>query len=484
MSQQWPEKVTQKLTNLPDSPGCYLMLNATGKVIYVGKAIVLRNRVRSYFHASAQHSPKTVALVQEIQDITWWVTQTELEALVLENELIKRYQPHYNVRLKDDKSFPYIKVNWQDDFPKIEVVRQMRKDGARYFGPYTSGRACYQTLDALRRVFPYLDCDRTITGEDARPCLFYHIKTCGGPCIGAQNRIEYRTSVRQLMDFLSGESETVLEQLDQQMARAAENLQFELAALYRDRIKSARQIAEQQKVIGAAPEDADYIALAQDSRTGDSAVQIFHVRHGRLIGRENFMLEGADVPQADINQEGLLVGTFIQQFYDNAAFIPRLILVQAMPDEQAILQEWLSQKRNDLLETERARNKNGSNGADDDTLASDASTVQAASDAGHNDAGHNNNSSAPNSRPASRGEPLPDARLGQIEEPLRKGKVQLRLPQRGPRRDLMQLAQENAREHLRLEMLERSADSHRQTQAISELQAALELTNPPMRIEC
>lgn len=452
MSREWPEKVTQKLANLPENPGCYLMLNEAGKVIYVGKAIVLRNRVRSYFHASAQHSPKTLALVQEIQDISWWVTQTELEALMLENELIKRYQPHYNVRLKDDKSFPYIKVNWQDEFPKIEVVRQMRKDGARYFGPYTSGRACYQTLDALRRIFPYLDCDRTITGEDARPCLYFHIKTCGGPCIGAQTSEEYRTNVRQLMDFLSGESETVLVQLEQQMARAAENLQFELAALYRDRIRSARQIAEQQKVIGAAPEDADYIGLAQDDRTGDTAVQVLHVRNGRLIGRENFMLEGAEIPRADINQQGLLVGIFIQQFYDNAAFIPRLILVQAMPDDRDVLEEWLSQRRNELLESGALQLKP----TDRDYTPG----------------------------PLHRAGMIANERSRNGHERQRKGKVQLRLPQRGPRRDLLQMAEENAREHLRLEMLERTADSHRQTQAISELQAALDLPNPPMRIEC
>ena len=192
MNGQVPEKVAQKLDTLPVAPGCYQMLDGVGNVIYVGKAVVLRNRVRSYFHLSANHSPRTHALVAEIADISWWVTKTELEALILENELIKRYQPHYNVRLKDDKTFPYIKVNWQEDFPKIQVVRRMRKDGARYFGPYTSRRACYETLDALRRVFPYLDCDREITGKDARPCLYFHIKLCGGPCIGAQNREEYR----------------------------------------------------------------------------------------------------------------------------------------------------------------------------------------------------------------------------------------------------------------------------------------------------
>lgn len=410
MTRQLPEKVAQKLANLPDRPGCYLMLDGHGKVLYVGKAVVLRNRVRSYFHASAQHSPKTQALVEEIQDISWWVTQTELEALILENELIKRHRPRYNVRLKDDRQYPYIKVNWQDDFPKVEVVRRMDKDGARYFGPYTSARACYQTLDALRRIFPYLDCDRVITGQDERPCLYYHIKMCGGPCIGAQSQEEYRATIQQLMDFLSGDTDRVLGQMEAQMNRAAENLQFELAALYRDRLKAAQQIAEQQKVISVYQEDADYIALAQHERTGDTAVQVFMVRRGRLTARENFMLEGADVPQEGINQQGQLIGSFLQQFYDSAAFVPRLILVQAMPDDHAVLEEWLAGKRG--------------------------------------------------------------------------SRVELRVPQRGPKRELMKLAQENAAEYLRLQVAEWQADTHRQTQAVADLQAALGLERPPMRIEC
>jgi excinuclease ABC subunit C len=413
MAHTIPERVSQKLENLPDKPGCYQMHNADGKVIYVGKAIVLRNRVRSYFHASANHSSKTQALVEEIADITWWVTQTELEALVLENELIKRYKPRYNVRLKDDKTFPYIKVNWQDDFPKIEVVRKVQKDGARYFGPYTSGRVCYQTLDALRRVFPYLDCDRTITGQDERPCLYYHIKMCGGPCIGRQSKDEYRQTIRQLMDFLSGDTDRVLKQLETQMARAAENLQFELAALYRDRLKAATQIAEQQKIAGATLEDADYIALAQDERTGDTAIQVFMVRRGRLLGRESVMMEGVEAPPPDggtTNPHGAIIGAFIQQFYDNVAFVPALILVQAMPDDWAVLEQWLSEKRG--------------------------------------------------------------------------AKVELRDPQRGAKRQLLQLAQTNAAEYLRVQQAEWATDTNRQTNAVAELQAVLNLEKPPARIEC
>ncbi|MCB9140257.1 MAG: excinuclease ABC subunit UvrC [Caldilineaceae bacterium] len=410
MKKSPPEKVRHKLENLPDKPGCYLMRNADDTVIYVGKAVVLRNRVRSYFHASAQQHPKTAALVDEIADITWWVTKTELEALMLENELIKRYQPHYNIRLKDDRNFPYIKVNWQDDFPKIEVVRNIRKDNARYFGPYTSSTACYQTLDALRRIFPYLDCDRTITGQDARPCLYYHIKMCGGPCIGKQSRTEYRATVAQLMHFLEGGADAVLNQLEGQMERAAENLQFELAALYRDRLKAAQRIAQQQKVINASMEDADYVAVAQEPALGDTAVQVFKVRNGRLIGRENFMLEGADVPDADVNVQGVLIGSFIQRFYDSATFVPRLILVQAMPDDATVLEEWLTTRRG--------------------------------------------------------------------------SRVELRVPQRGAKRDLMALAGANADEYLRVQMATRAADTNRQTEALQQLQDALDLPRPPARIEC
>ncbi len=292
---QIPEKLAQKLDNLPNAPGCYQMHNAAGKVIYVGKAVVLRNRVRSYFHASANHNAKTQALVDEIVDISWWVTKTELEALILENELIKRYKPRYNIRLKDDKSFPYIKVNWQHDFPKVQVVRRMSKDGARYFGPYTSSRACYHTLDALRRVFPYLDCDREITGRDPRPCLYYHIKLCGGPCIGAQTREEYRGTDQAVDELSRRRHRPGAQAAGRTDGRAAENMQFELAAIYRDRLQAAQRIAEQQKIISTSQEDADYIALAQDARNGDTAVQVFMVRHGRLIGRDNFLLEGSDV---------------------------------------------------------------------------------------------------------------------------------------------------------------------------------------------
>ncbi|MEZ4664292.1 MAG: excinuclease ABC subunit UvrC [Caldilineaceae bacterium] len=442
MTTQISDKVAQKLDNLPDKPGCYQMLDKKGKVIYVGKALVLRNRVRSYFHASAQRDAKTSRLVAEIDDLTWWVTSTELEALILENELIKRYKPHYNIKLKDDRQFPYIKVHWQDDFPKVSVVRRMQKDGARYFGPYSSSRACYQTMDALRRVFPYLDCDREITGNDDRPCLYYHIKLCGGPCIAKQSQAEYRKTLQQMMNFLQGDSDNVLAQMEGQMEQAAENLQFELAALYRDRIKSAQRIVEQQKIISAAMEDADYIAVAQDPRTADAAVQVFTVRNGRLIGRENYILEGATLVEngvadenssapaessaADERQLGMLIGEFIQQFYDNAVFVPKLILVQALPHNSELTEDSLGE------------------------ISSDSSV-----------------------------EVLEDW----LSEK-RGSKVELRVPRRGAKRDFMEMARRNATEYLRVQQALWAADTNRQTQAVTELQEALGLANPPSRIEC
>ena len=238
------------------------------------KPIVLRNRVRSYFHASAQHNAKTLALVDEIADITWWVTKTELDALILENELIKRYKPHYNIRLKDDKTYPYIKVTWQDEFPKVLVVRRMLKDGNRYFGPYTSSRACYQTLDALRRVFPYLDCDRRINRSGCAALSLFPHQTLWRSLHRRPEAGRVPRTVRQLMQFLEGETVQVLHQLEEQMARAAENLQFELAALYRDRLQAAQRIAEQQKIISATQEDADYVtALRGPGHAGDGGVR-------------------------------------------------------------------------------------------------------------------------------------------------------------------------------------------------------------------
>lgn len=406
MSPNLSPDLLQKLDSLPERPGVYLYRSADRKVIYVGKAVVLRNRVRSYFHESARHDPRIRRLIAEIADLEWIVTDTELEALILENELIKRYRPRFNVRLRDDKTYPYIKIHWHEDFPKISIVRRMEQDGARYYGPFTSAFAVRQTLDALRRVFPYLDCNREITGKDPKPCLYYHIKRCAGPCIGAVDREGYRQIVAGLAAFLEGDSEPVLAQMAERMQAAADNLQFERAAQLRDQLRAARQIVERQKIVSGQQEDEDVIAFAQDGRTGEACVQVFFVRRGKLIGRESFVLEGVSS-----EENGELVSAFVKQFYDEAAFVPPSILLPKDLDERAIIEQWLRGKRG--------------------------------------------------------GE-----------------KVVLQVPTEGPKAELMALAAENAAATLASLQAQWQADTHRQTEALGQLQEALGLTAPPGRIEC
>ncbi|MBV6466174.1 MAG: UvrABC system protein C [Anaerolineales bacterium] len=393
------------LATLPAKPGCYLMKNAEGTIIYVGKAINLKNRVRSYFHADSSHDSKTRRLVRQIADIEWIVVGSELEALILEMNLIKRHRPRYNIKLKDDKRYPYIKIHWSDPFPKVTVTRHMTEDGSRYFGPYTSAWAVYQTLDVLRRVFPYLTCDRVITGQDQRACLYYDIKLCLAPCIGAVNQAQYRQMISDLMDFLSGHSEPVLARVQAEMDKAAEELRFEKAAALRDQIKAMQNIMERQKVIFASDyKDSDVIALARAD--GEACVQIFFIRAGKLIGREYFILEGTeDAADAEVMEQ------FVKQFYTEAASVPQQVLLPHEIEEAKIIGEWMRSRRG--------------------------------------------------------GE-----------------KVEIRVPKEGQTRELVQMAAENASETLSALRTQWQADSHKQEQALAELQSALNLPAPPNRIEC
>src|SRR5688500_2945944 len=287
------EKLLGILATLPAKPGCYLMKNTEGKIIYVGKAISLRNRVRSYFHADSSHDGKTRRLVREIANIEWIVVGSELEALILEMNLIKKHRPKYNVRRKDDKRYPYIKVHWADPFPKVTVTRQMEEDGSRYFGPYTSAWAVYQTLDVLRRIFPYLTCDRNITGMDERACLYFDIKLCIAPCIGAASQVQYRQMISDLMDFLGGHSEEIIARLHATMEKAAEEMRFEKAAAVRDQLKAIQSIIERQKIVF----DTDYInseCMALARSIAEPLCKVFFIRGGKLIGREYFILEGTE----------------------------------------------------------------------------------------------------------------------------------------------------------------------------------------------
>ena len=270
--------IKERLNSVPAQPGVYLMKGEAGEVLYVGKAINLRNRVRSYFQASADYSPKVQRLVGSIADLEFIVTASELEALILECNLIKRHRPPYNVRFKDDKRYPYIRITWQEDFPRVQVVRRIKRDGARYFGPYASSAAMHQTLDLLRRIFPYLTCKRKITGTDNRACLYYHIKRCMGPCIGAVSKEEYRDMMKQACLFLEGKGEEIVTSLKRRMQSAAQRLEFERAASLRDQIQAVEQVISRQRVVSATLSDQDVIAFARDD--GETCVEVFFVRTG------------------------------------------------------------------------------------------------------------------------------------------------------------------------------------------------------------
>ena len=397
-----PERVQEILGNLPSKPGVYLHKDKDGRIIYVGKAVNLRSRVRSYFLKNVD-SIKTLQLRRHIADVEVITTDSELEALLLEMNLIKKHQPRYNVRLKDDKRYPYIKVHWADPFPKVTVTRRMEKDGSRYFGPYTSVWAVHQTLDLLRKIFPYLTCDRVITGRDERACLYYDIKLCSAPCIGAVNQVQYRTMIQQLMDFLNGRSEHIVKGIEEKMRRAAANLDFEKAAEYRDQLKAVERVVAKQKVIAAANTDQDVVAFAREQ--GDACVQVFFIRHGKLIGREYFLLEGTEgESDEDVLQE------FITQFYDDAAHIPKEVLLPHEFEEARVIEQWLRQKRG--------------------------------------------------------------------------AKVTLQIPRRGKKRELVEMATNNAQDTLATLRQQWSADRSKHVTAMTELQEALNLPSPPARIEC
>jgi len=333
------ERVRAVLATIPAKPGCYLMKNAAAGIIYVGKAVNLKNRVRSYFHADAGHDAKTRRLVRDVADIEWILVGSELEALILEMNLIKKHRPKYNVRLKDDKRYPYIKVHWADAFPKVTVTRQMADDGSRYFGPYTSAWAVYQTLDALRRIFPYLTCDRVITGQDQRACLYHDIKLCTAPCIGAIGQAGYRQMISDLMDFLGGHSEHIITRLEADMQRAADGMRFEKAAAVRDQLHAIQSIVERQKIVFASDYlDSDVLAMARSD--GEACVQVFFIRGGKLIGREYFVLEGTE---DTANSE--VISQFVKQFYTEAATIPRQVMLPEQIEEARIIGQWLRSRR-------------------------------------------------------------------------------------------------------------------------------------------
>ena len=432
------------LKNLPDRPGVYLMKDARGSVIYVGKAASLRSRVRSYWQKETPGPAQQIvrSVVDKIVDVEYTLTDSVSEALLLENSLIKRFAPPYNVRLKDDKSYPFIKVTLADDFPRIERTRKLPQDGSRYFGPYASASSVDEAMNLVRRLFPFRTCTIDIRdGERAlqRPCLLYHIKRCQGPCIQAIDRDAYRADIAQVELFLEGRQEHVAKGLRVEMTAASERLEFERAAVLRDKVRAIERTMESQKMAAFARTDLDLVGLARSDN--QAAVQLFVIRNGKAIGRDVFLLEA---PRETTDAE--IVTGFLVQYYARATSVPKEIAIPAgLPDADDVT-AFLTDRRTSLAATARAAGSDG-------PVSETAMWVRAI-----------------------------DTATQRRRGPL--GGVELVVPRRGERRRLMELATRNAAEMLAREQARWLADQGRTRGALEELAAALELPGLPARIEC
>ncbi|MXY46492.1 MAG: excinuclease ABC subunit UvrC [Chloroflexi bacterium] len=394
---------SERLKATPTKPGVYLMRDEIGAVLYVGKAAGLRSRVSSYFAPSASHPRKIANMMKRVADFEYIVTESEQEALILECNLIKEHQPPYNARLKDDKSYPFIKIDVSEDFPQVYITRRVNKDDSKYFGPFASAGSVRRTLGLLKKLFPYRSCTKTITGTDARPCLDYHIHRCVGPCIGAVDKQEYSEVIDQVILFLEGKTNKVVGSIKQRMLAAAESLEFEKAAVLRDQLTAIEKVHEGQKVLHLTSENADVIATAPGTR--EAWVEVFFIRQGKLIGRDNFLMAGT---QDD--EPNKILTAFVKQFYDATPYVPPRILVQYPLEETDGIVKWLREKR--------------------------------------------------------------------------QGSVRVHVPQRGEKRRLVQMVAENAEQGFEQLRVKQMSDTAAMDAAMSELQEALSLPNPPRRIEC
>src|SRR5437763_11145566 len=414
------EKIQSVLNSLPHKPGIYLMKDAEGKILYVGKAISLYNRVRSYFQESADLSPKNRSMVAKVEDIEFIVVKNEVEALVLESNYIKQYRPKYNVLLRDDKSYPYIKVSLAEDFPRVYRVRSFQRDGNRYFGPYTNSDAVDSTLDFLNKLFAFRTCRYDASawapprnGEPPlgwkqkllpRPCTQYYIHRCIAPCVGYALREEYDTVIKQVILFLEGKHDEVVKNLQEKMHAAAENLNFEEAARIRDRIQAVERVLEKQRIISTEGQD-DQDVSAYASGEDETCAMTFFFRNGKLIGREFFILQGTRD-----SSPGEVMTSFLQQFYESSPHIPPEIIVEAEPDDRPVIQAWLREKR--------------------------------------------------------------------------KGAVTITVPKRGEKLRLVEMVKQNAQQVLEQQRIKWLTDSQKTQFALEELQEVLNLVVPPRRIEC
>ncbi|KNZ42908.1 excinuclease ABC subunit UvrC [Acetobacterium bakii] len=340
-----------KLRDLPQSPGVYLMKNLQGVIIYVGKAINLRNRVRQYFHSASNLTPKTVVLVSHIETIETIVTDSEMEALILECLLIKNHRPQYNILLKDDKNYPWIKVTLNEEYPRIMMTREHKKDKSKYFGPFTSGFAVKNTIEAILKIYPLRTCNRHVSygKKIGRPCLNYHIGQCQAPCQGNVSTEKYAKEIDEVLDVLNGRHSDLIKKLREKMQLAAVSQDYEEAAKLRDQISGIEHIVEKQKIISTSEQDQDFIALAQEGDLG--CVQVFHVREGKLLGRDHFFMEG--ITEVEIPE---IMENFVKQYYASCGYIPSEILLEETMTDAETISRWLSQiggKKVEILTPQR-----------------------------------------------------------------------------------------------------------------------------------
>jgi len=334
--------ISEELKKLPQKPGVYLMKNDKEQIIYVGKAINLKNRVRQYFQSNKNLTAKTRAMVPQIVEFEYIVTDSELEALILECNLIKQHEPYYNIMLKDDKSYPYIKVTIQEEFPRIFITRRLDKDKAKYYGPYTDGLAVKETVETLHKLFPIRKCKKNLPKEigKERPCLNHHIGQCLAPCSGAISSDDYKVFIKDAMDFLEGKHDGIRKRMEAEMAEAAENMDYEKAAALRDKIRAVQSVAQKQKMANMSVGDADVIAMVRAFH--ECLVQVFFIRDGKMTGRENFTMTASEE-----QSRSEILTAFVQQFYTGTAYIPREIILQEdlVPEEKELLSEYFTGKR-------------------------------------------------------------------------------------------------------------------------------------------
>ena len=393
---------------IPDAPGSYQFKDADGRVIYVGKARSLRSRLSNYFGSPATMPPRTAQMVAAAESVEWIQVRNDVEALMLEYSLIKQHRPRFNIRLRDDKSYPFLAITTGDEWPRAMVMRGKKRKGVTYFGPYGHAYAIRETLDLLLRTFPIRTCSENKFHHHerlGRPCLLFHIEKCTGPCVGEVEKDEYDGLVDELIQFLCGETQTVVRRLEKQMAEAADTLEFERAARYRDRLTAVRKAIEKQAVVTERPEDLDVIGIHGDDL--EAAVQVFYVRRGRVMGRKGFVVDKVE----DVTPEQLIGHVLEGLYYDaDPAAVPKEVLVPDMPDDPDLYGEWLSGQR-------------GSN-------------------------------------------------------------VSIRVPQRGDKRALQAMVAQNAKEEFVRHRLKRASDHNARARALNALQEALDLPDPPLRIEC